>query len=122
MHANADEFIGAWVVDVVLKPWQPEAVHTEAHQVHQRFDVVDRVCASILTKLSNRAKHRVAFEGGYGVTAFYALGEGEINKVILAVVEADVVQLDVPVAKADLMQLLEGIQHLHCHFGNFDSE
>ena len=36
------ELIGACLVDVVLEPRQVEFIHTEADEVKQRFDVINR--------------------------------------------------------------------------------
>ena len=42
LEAVFDELIGACLVDVVLEPRQVEFIHTEANEVEQRFDVINR--------------------------------------------------------------------------------
>ena len=72
-------------------------------------------------ELPYRGKHRVPFEvfdvsGGDVVDT---LAEGKVDHVIVAVVDADVVELDVPVAESHLMQLSEGGEDLLAHVRHF---
>ena len=120
INSHLNKIVYARVVDVVLKPGQVEAAQTKAHQVQKRLYVVDRVGSLIYLIFSYRRKHRVSFEGCYGVVAFYALGAGEVNQKVFAIVVADVVQFQIPMAEAHLVQLFQGLQQLLSHFGNFN--
>ncbi len=96
-----------WVlVDVVLQPGQVKSVQTESNQVEQRLDVVDRSRLGVDLKLSYGSKHGIPFELGDFpfVLWIYTLRKCEINQIVPALRKTNVVQLQVPVTKTDLVK------------------
>ena len=72
-------------------------------------------------ELTDRGEHRVPLKvfDVSGGDVFDALAEGKVDHIVVAVVDADVVELDVPVAESHLMQLSEGGEDLLAHVRNF---
>ena len=103
---QSDEMLSVLLIYVVLKPRQVKLIVAEADQVKQRFNVVDRERLSLHVEFAHRCEHRIAFQEYHFIftSCLNPLGKSKINQVKVALIEADVIQLEVPVTESDSMQ------------------
>lgn len=74
--------------------------------------------------LAHRCEHGVAFEAFDTVTdsPLDSLRQGEVDQVETPIGDANVVEFEIPVAVADLVQFIECSKHLLAHFDDFQLE
>ena len=107
------ELVRACLLDVIVEPWQVELIHAETHQVQERLDVVDWRCIWMYLVLSQGSKHGVSFEMldlavcSLLVRLQDVLSECEVDQVIVAIRDANVVQFQVPVAVTYLVKFVK---------------
>ena len=99
LHPVLDELLCARLLDVVIKPRQVKFVHAEAHEVEEGLDVVDWGRIRVHPVLSYGGKHRVSLEvldlpiSAPALSRQYMLRQGEVNQIVVPILEADVVEL-----------------------------
>ena len=119
-----NELIRACLIDVVLKPRQIELVHAETDKVEKWLNIIYWSSCWVHIELSDRRKHWIALEmlDVPGCDSIDALSESEVNHVVITILDANIVKFNVPMAKANIVELTEGWQYLLSHISYFDLE
>lgn len=123
-----DELVGACLLDVIVEPGEVKLIHAETHQVQEWLDVVDWRRVRMYLVLPKGRKHGVSLEVlDLSVCPLLVgledvLCECEVNQIIVAIGDANVVQFQVPVAVPHLVKFVQGHQYLLSHLNDFDFE
>jgi len=105
-----DELVSARLLNVIIEPGEVELVHAEADEVEEGLDVIDGRGVRVKLVLAHRREHRITLEVldlaapvDDLLRRLYALRQGEVNEVKVAILDADVVKFQVPVTVTDLV-------------------